>query len=161
MNIYIKNNKKYILVFFILIFIFFPVWNYAQNISVKQSNYFDELTAQERRIIVSKGTEQAWTGEYLNNFESGFYLCKACNNPLYRSESKFKSHCGWPAFDDEIKGAILRFPDYKYGILRTEICCANCKGHLGHVFEGEKLTKKNIRHCVNSLSLRFLPLRHK
>ena len=83
-------------------------------------------------------------------------MCKACNNPLYKSESKFKSNCGWPSFDAEIPKAIIRIPDYSYNMYRIEICCSNCKGHLGHVFEGEMLTKNNIRHCVNSLSIRFI-----
>ena len=138
----------------LLILLFFPFFLSSQNI--KSSSYFDELTTEERRIMVKKGTERAGSGIYIDHFDKGVYICKACNNPLFRSEFKFKSDCGWPSFDDEIKGAILRYPDYSYGMKRVEICCANCKGHLGHVFEGEKITEKNIRHCVNSLSIKFV-----
>tara|TARA_Y100000766_G_C18623442_1_gene467233 strand:- start:51 stop:491 length:441 start_codon:yes stop_codon:yes gene_type:complete len=138
----------------LLILLFFPFFLSSQNI--KSSSYFDELTPEERRIMVKKGTERAGSGIYIDHFDKGVYICKACNNPLFRSEFKFKSDCGWPSFDDEIKGAILRYPDYSYGMKRVEICCANCKGHLGHVFEGEKITEKNIRHCVNSLSIKFV-----
>lgn len=138
----------------LLILLFFPFFLFSQNI--KSSSYFDELTPEERRIMVKKGTERAGSGIYIDHFDKGVYICKACNNPLFRSEFKFKSDCGWPSFDDEIKGAILRYPDYSYGMKRVEICCANCKGHLGHVFEGEKITEKNIRHCVNSLSIKFV-----
>ncbi len=138
----------------LLILLFFPFFLSSQNI--KSSSYFDELTPEERRIMVKKGTERAGSGIYIDHFDKGVYICKACNNPLFRSEFKFKSDCGWPSFDDEIEGAILRYPDYSYGMKRVEICCANCKGHLGHVFEGEKITEKNIRHCVNSLSIKFV-----
>ena len=123
---------------------------------IKTKNYFDDLSIKERKVIVEKGTEKAWTGEYNKFFEKGLYVCKACNNPLYNSSSKFRSNCGWPSFDDEIKGAVIRIPDYSLGMKRVEICCSNCKGHLGHVFEGERLTEKNIRHCVNSVSIRFI-----
>ena len=139
----------------LFVFIFSPFLLFSQE-KVKSENYFDDLTLEERRIIVQKGTEKASSGIYNKHFEEGIYICKACNNPLFRSEAKFKSNCGWPSFDDEIKGSIAKYPDYSYGVKRTEICCANCNGHLGHVFEGENFTKKNIRHCVNSLSIKFL-----
>ena len=129
----------------------------AQKKEIKSSNYFEDLTLEEREIIVQKGTERPWSGIYLANTDKGIYVCKACNNPLFNSDSKFKSNCGWPSFDDEIDKAIIRKNDYSLGMKRVEICCSNCNGHLGHIFEGEGLTKKNIRHCVNSLSILFIP----
>ena len=140
----------------ILCLITFPLLGFAQENKVKKSNYFDDISNEERRILVHKGTEKAWSGRYISNFEKGLYLCKACNNPLFNSDSKFKSNCGWPSFDDEIENAIIRISDYSLGMNRIEICCYNCNGHLGHVFEGENLTEKDTRHCVNSLSIKFV-----
>lgn len=126
-----------------------------QNLTVKKdSSQWNELTPQESRVIVNKGTEYPGTGELLSNKQKGTYICRRCNAPLYRSESKFDSHCGWPSFDDEIPGAVKRYPDVDGE--RVEIVCANCDGHLGHVFLGEGFTKKNTRHCVNSISMKFV-----
>lgn len=143
-------------VIFISILLCFSIVSLISAQEIKTKNYFDDLSIKERKVIVEKGTEQAWTGEYNKFFEKGLYVCRACNNPLYNSNSKFRSNCGWPSFDDEIKGAVIRIPDYSLGMKRVEICCSNCKGHLGHVFEGERLTEKNVRHCVNSVSIRFI-----
>lgn len=112
------------------------------------------LTPEERYIIEQKGTERPFTGEYDDYWETGTFVCRRCNAPLYRSVDKFEAHCGWPAFDKEIPGAVKRLTDAD-GI-RTEIQCANCGGHLGHVFVGEGFTKTNARHCVNSLSMKFV-----
>lgn len=114
---------------------------------------FNKLTPEEEYVIEHKGTEKPFTGKYNGFYEDGVYKCRKCDAPLYRSEDKFSSGCGWPSFDDNIKGAVKRVPDADGR--RVEIVCSNCGGHLGHVFEGEKFTKKNTRHCVNSLSISF------
>ena len=114
----------------------------------------NKLTAEEERIIVHKGTERPFSGEYDHFFKDGTYVCRRCNNPLFTAKAKFDSGCGWPSFDENFPNAVKRLPDPDG--YRTEIECANCGAHLGHVFLGERLTARNTRHCVNSLSIRFI-----
>ena len=132
------------------------VW-VGEIMSEKESKY-KKLTREEESVIVHKGTEMPFTGKYYALWEKGTYVCKRCGAALYRSENKFEADCGWPSFDDEIPGAVKKSLDAD-GV-RTEITCANCGAHLGHVFLGEGFTKKNVRHCVNSISMDFVPDKH-
>ena len=150
--------------FIYVILFFFVVACNAQTESIKNTSTavdqnktemkFNVLTEAEQRVILNKGTEYPGTSEFTDSEAKGTYTCKQCNQPLYTSDTKFNSHCGWPSFDDEIDGAVTRHRDADGR--RTEIVCSNCEGHLGHVFEGEMMTPKNIRHCVNGISLNFV-----
>ncbi len=131
-----------------------PVANALMQKSEVKSSY-NELTEREQYIILNKGTERGGTGELLENKAEGTYICRQCNAALYTSDQKFESHCGWPSFDDELSDAVRRETDRDGR--RTEILCKNCDGHLGHVFLGEGFTPKDTRHCVNSVSMKFIP----
>lgn len=120
---------------------------------------YNKLTEEERKVIEKKSTEAPFSGKYDDFFHEGKYVCRKCNNPLFSSEAKFNAGCGWPSYDEDYPGAVKRLPDAD-GV-RTEVQCANCGAHLGHVFEGEGFTKKNTRYCVNSLSIKFIPKNQK
>lgn len=147
------KKRLFTTAFFQLLLFTFFVPSCAYQSTMKTEKDWNTLTKEEEHVIVNKGTEYPFTGEYNNWKESGYFVCRRCESPLYRTTDKFDSGCGWPSFDDEIAGSVTRVPDADGR--RVEIICTNCKGHLGHVFEGEGFTSKDTRHCVNSLSILF------
>ena len=158
-----KPGRKYVVIvdmktIALLFILSLSFGSYAQNekhVKETKEMEYNKLNEFEKYVILEKGTERPFTGKYTDYKESGTYVCKQCGAALYKSTDKFDSHCGWPSFDDEIEGAVNRTMDADGR--RTEITCANCGGHLGHVFFGEGFTDKNTRHCVNSVSLDFIP----
>lgn len=141
-------------VFNIVLVVLMVMWQLSTAQNSKKMEY-NKLTPQEEKVILFKATDRPFTGDYYLKKDIGTYVCRRCNAALYRSADKFEAHCGWPSFDDEIKGSVKRIPDADG--MRTEIVCSNCGGHLGHVFLGEGFTAKNTRHCVNTSSLKFIP----
>jgi peptide methionine sulfoxide reductase msrA/msrB len=151
------KTKKILFLVSLLVYILPVVGCSQQTIknNIKAKSNMKKLTPEEERVIIHKGTEMPFTGEYTDLFKEGVYVCKQCGSELYKSDSKFHSGCGWPSFDQEISGRVTKKLDADGR--RTEILCANCDGHLGHVFYGEGFTDKDTRHCVNSISMEFIP----
>ena len=129
----------------------------SYKIEKTETEWKEQLGEERYKILRQKGTEYPHSGKYNLNYKKGTYCCGGCGEVLFESNAKFDAHCGWPSFDEEVPGAVIHNPDHSFGMHRIEIVCANCQGHLGHVFKGERMTAKNTRHCVNSLSIRFIP----
>ena len=129
------------------------------DFEVKKTNseWKAKLSDEEYRILREKGTERAFTGEYYDHFEKGIYVCAGCGNKLFESDTKFDSHCGWPSFDKAIKGSVIYERDLSFGMVRTEVMCAKCGGHLGHVFDDGPEETTGKRYCTNSVSIKFIP----
>src|SRR6478752_904767 len=150
---------KAIIYSFVLMFSFSFSWSQAKGTTVKKTDeqWKKELTPQQYDVLIKKGTEPAFSGKYVNTFEKGKYVCAACGNELFVSDSKFHSDCGWPSFDQAIKGSVTYKKDYSYGMTRTEVMCSKCGGHLGHVFEDGPEKTTGMRYCTNSTSIKFIP----
>ena len=161
--------SKFILVFTVFLSLFSCAQNPSsgqakkiKNISVASvfktdAQWEQELTPEQYYVLREKGTERPYTGEYDKHFEKGHYVCAACENPLFTSETKFDSHCGWPSFDAAIKGSVIYEKDTSYGMQRVEVMCAKCGGHLGHVFDDGPSETTGMRYCTNSVSIKFIP----
>lgn len=131
--------------------------NMEFEINKTSSEWKAQLSDEEYRVLREKGTERAFTGEYWDHFEKGSYVCAGCGNKLFTSETKFDSHCGWPSFDQAIKGSVIYERDLSFGMVRTEVMCAKCGGHLGHVFDDGPRETTGKRYCTNSVSIKFIP----
>lgn len=133
--------------------------NKPMNFEVEktEAEWKAKLSPEAYHVIREKGTERPFTGEYDKHFEKGMYVCAACENPLFTSDTKFDSHCGWPSFDEAIKGSTIYHKDTSYGMIRVEVMCAKCGGHLGHVFDDGPKATTGMRYCTNSVSIKFIP----
>ncbi|MVO09442.1 peptide-methionine (R)-S-oxide reductase MsrB [Flavobacterium sp. TP390] len=149
---------------FILLFLFSLQHSFTQTkkvmepqIKKTESEWKAQLSDQEYEVLRKKGTERPYTGEYWDHFEKGTYVCAACENVLFTSDTKYESHCGWPSFDQAIPGSVIYEKDTSFGMIRTEVMCAKCGGHLGHVFDDGPKETTGQRYCTNSVSIKFIP----